>query len=383
MNLLHRLQDHFRGVLTEWAADPAPYLAMIKPVQDARHGDYQANFAMPLAKQLGRKPQELANEIANHLPADGSVERADVAGPGFVNIRFNSTWLSDQVRTLAADARLGVDLTLQPRTFVVDYSSPNVAKPLHVGHLRSTIIGDSLARILRFLGHRVISDNHVGDWGTQFGILLYGYKHFRDEAALKADPVREMARVYIHVRNLMKADDEEDEGVGPVADAARQETAKLHAGDPENVRLWQMFMPWCNEDIERIYRRLDVHFDHTHGESFYNPMLPGIVDDLLKRGIARESEGAIAVFFGEDEPPALVRKRDGDFHLHDKRPGHHPVPGQRMESRFDAVRCRRTAGVALQEHVRGRTQMGLRQSRTRAYLLRFGIGPESPSTQNA
>ncbi|HZT80532.1 MAG TPA: arginine--tRNA ligase, partial [Gemmataceae bacterium] len=216
-----------------------------------------------------------------------------------------------------------------PKTFVIDYSSPNVAKPMHVGHLRSTIIGDALARLLRFLGHRVIADNHLGDWGTQFGMLLYGYKHFRDEAALKADPVREMARLYVLVREMTKAagEEEEDEkesakskyteaereSARKVLEACRQETAKLHAGDPENVRLWQQFMPWCREDIERIYQRLGVRFDYTHGESFYNPMLPGVVEDLLRKGIAEESKGAIVVFFGENEPPALVRKSDGAF----------------------------------------------------------------------
>src|SRR4029077_12190133 len=199
-----------------------------------------------------------------------------------------------QLRAVASDERLGVEAASPARTYVVDFSSPNVAKPMHVGHLRSTIIGDALARLLRFLGHSVITDNHLGDWGTQFGMLLYGYKHFRNEEALKTDPVREMARLYIQVRQLMDAtdDDAPENLANPIAEAVRQETAKLHAGDPENVRLWQMFMPWCREEIDRIYRRLDVHFDHTHGESFYNPMLPDVVRSLLERGIAQESEGA-------------------------------------------------------------------------------------------
>src|SRR5262249_8022149 len=149
---------------------------------------------------------------------------------------------------------------------------PNVAKPLHVGHLRSTIIGDALTRMLRFCGHRVITDNHLGDWGTQFGMLLYGYKHHRDDKALADDPVHELTRLYILVRNLSKSGDDADEGNSPVAEAARQETAKLHAGDPENVRLWNQFMPWCLQEIDEIYKRLGVHFDQTHGESFYQPM---------------------------------------------------------------------------------------------------------------
>src|SRR5207248_6094880 len=138
-----------------------------------------------------------------------------------------------QIQVMAKDPRLGIPEPADPRSFVLDFSSPNVAKPMHVGHLRSTIIGDSLTRLLRYLGHRVITDNHLGDWGTQFGVLLYGYKHFRDEEALRADPVHELTRLYVHVRNLMKAgeDDEDPEVANPVAEAARQETAKLHAGD--------------------------------------------------------------------------------------------------------------------------------------------------------
>src|SRR5262249_50581375 len=174
--------------------------------------------------------------------------RAELAGRVLINSHFRTSWLAEQVRRAAADERLGVPKAVTLRTLVIDYSSPNVAKPLHVGHLRSTIIGDALARLFRFQGHRVISDNHLGDWGAQFSILLYGYKHFRDEAALRADPVRELARLYLHVRGLMKSDEDED-AADPVAEAARQETAKLHAGDPENVRLWQMFMPWCMEEI--------------------------------------------------------------------------------------------------------------------------------------
>ena len=219
---------------------------------------------------------------------------------------------------MASDDRLGVAPVEAPRTFVIDFSSPNVAKPMHVGHLRSTIIGDALARLLRFLGHKVITDNHLGDWGTQFGILLYGYKHFLDEKAFETDPVGELARLYVHVRKQIKkivnAQDEEEEAPDdPIARAAREETAKLHAGDPENLRLWQKFMPHCYEEIDRIYRRLDVHFDHTLGESFYHPMLADVVGDLRERGIAQESEGAIAVFFGDKDSPALIQKRDGAY----------------------------------------------------------------------
>jgi arginyl-tRNA synthetase len=324
MNLLTRVQQPFRAALAQLVDNPEPYVAMVRPAQDARFGDYQANCAMPLAKVLGKPPREVAQEIVRRLPADEALESAEVAGPGFINVRLRGDWLAAQLQATARDERLGVGRAAPAKTVVIDYSSPNVAKPMHVGHLRSTIIGDALARLLRFLGHTVIADNHLGDWGTQFGMLLYGYKHFRDEEALKTDPVREMVRLYVIVRNLTRPAEGDEEGSARytpeqvaeaqrVLTAVREETAKLHASDPENVALWNKFMPWCLGEIEPIYERLDVHFQYQHGESSYNPMLPGVVQDLLDKGIARPSEGAIAIFFGENEPPALVRKRDGAF----------------------------------------------------------------------
>jgi arginyl-tRNA synthetase len=309
MSVLDELQGRLRQALGGLVADPGPYVTLLKPAQDPRFGDYQANCAMPLSKALARPSREVAAEIVKRLPLDDVLEPPEVAGPGFINLRLKTAWLSRQVQAMARDERLGVARAEPPRTIVVDYSSPNVAKPMHVGHLRSTIIGDSLARLLRFLGHRVITDNHLGDWGTQFGILLYGYKNFRDEEALKQDPVRELVRLYVHVRGLIGEEDPSD----PVYAACLQETARLHAGDPENVRLWQMFMPWSLEEIEHVYQRLDVHFDHMHGESFYQPMLAGIVRDLEAKGIAQQSQGALVVFVREGEPPAIVRKSDGAF----------------------------------------------------------------------
>ncbi|MCS6851626.1 MAG: arginine--tRNA ligase [Gemmataceae bacterium] len=314
MNLLSLLQEKLTAALTGLVPHPETYGALVRPTQDERHGDYQANAAMPLAKVLGQKPLDVARRIVERLALDDVVEPPAIAGPGFINFRFRSDWLARQLQAAAADDRLGVSSTARPRTVVIDFSSPNVAKPMHVGHLRSTIIGDSLTRLLRFLGHRVITDNHLGDWGTQFGMLLYGYKHYRNEEALRTDPVREMARLYVKVRQEIAAgEDEAEEAANPVAEACRQETAKLHAGDEENVRLWRLFMPWCLADIERIYRRLDVRFDHTLGESFYHPMLADVVQSLLDRGIAQKSEGAVVVWFGANEPPALIRKKDGAF----------------------------------------------------------------------
>jgi arginyl-tRNA synthetase len=319
MNLQHLLEARFQLALTGLVASPEEYQGLVRPTRDPKHGDYQANLAMPLAKALGQKPRDVAMALLSRLNFADCLDTPEVAGPGFINLRFTSAWLGQALVQLAQDERLGVAPVAHPRRIVIDYSSPNVAKPLHVGHLRSTIIGDALTRLLRFLGHIVITDNHLGDWGTQFGILIWGYKNFRDEAALAADPVRELLRIYVLVREKIKAagaaaGDEEEEANNPIAEACRQETAKLHSGDPENVELWKRMMPWCLEDLNRLYRRMGVSpFDHTLGESHYNPELAGIVKDLQAKGIAVPSRGALAIFFGENEPPALVRKGDGAF----------------------------------------------------------------------
>jgi arginyl-tRNA synthetase len=329
MNLLSDLRSLFAPAVAAVSPDPAKvsdYLGMVKPSGDPKNGDYQANFAMAMGKVVGRKPQEVAADLVAKLPKSEMLDSATVAGPGFINLKLSDAWIAKQVQQIAADDRLGVAKAATPKTFVIDYSAPNVAKPLHVGHLRSTIIGDALVRILRFLGHTVIGDNHLGDWGTQFGILIYGYKHHRDDAAYQADPVRELARLYVHVRNLAKVtkDEDEDTAKGDIMDACRAETAKLHAGDPENVGLWKQFMPACLEMLQPIYNRLDVKIDHALGESFYDPMLPGVVNDLLAKGIAAEKNGAVVLPNAagiiketaerdEQEPPQIIRKRDGAF----------------------------------------------------------------------
>ncbi len=317
MNLLALLQDRFQAAASGLVSDTSGIPDTIKPTKEAKFGDYQANCAMALAKQLGKKPRDIAAELVDRLDKTGLAE-PEIAGPGFINIRFHSEWLAQQLQLLAQDDRLGVPPVSQPKNYVVDYSSPNVAKPMHVGHLRSTIIGDALTRLLRFLGHRVITDNHLGDWGTQFGILIYGWKNFLDKEKLEDDPVTEMVRIYILVRNLIKEEggDDEDEGAGgkSIAEACRLETAKLHQGDPENVALWKQMMPWCLAELDRVYHRLGIlPFDHTYGESFYNPVLSEVVKEIKAKGLAQESRGALVVFHGENEPPSLVQKGDGAF----------------------------------------------------------------------
>ncbi|MFO0808112.1 MAG: arginine--tRNA ligase [Gemmataceae bacterium] len=326
MNVLALLQAKFAAALHRLVDDPATYAALVKPAQNAEFGDYQANCAMPLKKVLGGNPRDIAQKIIGRLDLSDELEPPEIAGPGFINLRLRPDWIAAQLRAAAADARLGVGTAATKRTYVIDYSSPNVAKPLHVGHLRSTIIGDALTRLLRFLGHTVITDNHLGDWGTQFGMLLYGYKNYRDDAALKADPVREMVRLYLLVRGLTKGQEDDEGDVTRTPEEAGhyakclQETAKLQAGDPENVALWKQFIPWSMGAITPIYDRLGVSFDHFLGESFYNPMLPSVVEDLLAKKIATESNGAAVVFLkpppedgSEHRADAVVRKKDGAF----------------------------------------------------------------------
>jgi arginyl-tRNA synthetase len=203
MNVLSELQNRFRAALAGLVDDPAEYLAMVRPSQDERFGEYQANFAMSLGKRLGRPPRDVAAEVASRLDVSDICEPPAVAGPGFINLRIKSDWLSGVLASAVRDERLAIEPVANPRTYVIDYSSPNVAKPMHVGHIRSTVIGDALKRTLRFLGHQVIADNHIGDWGTQFGMILYGYKHFVDQARYKTHLVEELSRLYRLVSQLV------------------------------------------------------------------------------------------------------------------------------------------------------------------------------------
>ena len=338
VNLRSALRQAFRVALEGFSrdgvaaiqADELPGLVeQVRETADAKFGDYSGTMAMALAKKAGKKPRDVAVEIIRRLEAapgyaDLFEPPGDPVGPGFINVRVKDEALAAAVARAVADDRLGVAAVEKPLTVVVDFSSPNVAKPMHVGHIRSTVIGDALARILRFRGHHVITDNHLGDWGTQFGMILWGWKHCRDDAAFAADPTAELGRLYRLVRKVADAKPEEL-AADPVAaalaakhpDAGREvlaETARLHEGDPENRALWSQFMPVCRGEIDRIYARLQVTFDHTLGESFFQPMLAATVDDLVAKGLARESRGAIGVFLrGDDAPPLLIRKADGAF----------------------------------------------------------------------
>ena len=288
---------------------PEGFQVQVESAADLRFGDYQSNAAMILAKRLRTNPREFAAKLIEVMEL-GDLAVADIAGPGFINFRVTHSAWSKRMSALLGDNRLGVALASPVQTIVVDFSAPNVAKPMHVGHIRSTIIGDSLSRIARFLGHEVITDNHIGDWGTQFGMIIHGWKTVLKESDLEADPVAELLRVYRTVNALCGKDD-------AVRETCKQELVKLQGGDAENLKIWEKCVDLSKQGLQGIYDRLDVGFDHWYGESFYNDRLAPLVDEMLESGVARESEGAVCVFFDGDakldEKPAIVRKADGGF----------------------------------------------------------------------
>jgi arginyl-tRNA synthetase len=380
MRILDLIKERFASALRPLVSNSEVHASRLARARDPRFGDYQANLAMGLAKELGRDPSSLAHDIVRQLQIDDLCESVEVAGKGFINLTLRKSWIEHQTSQLAGDARLGVAVVDAPKTYIIDYSSPNVAKPMHVGHIRSTVIGDSIKRILHFVGHRTIADNHLGDWGTQFGMVIYGYKHFADRAAFARLPVAELGRLYRRVQQIIgyqqalgqraelqskatqaemrwnqsraaAAQDPKQEKQAKSAektweaaqhelrsclekiDAFRQdasllsdanehpdleqrvqaETARLHAGDLENRKLWETFLPFCLEEIHQVYRRLDIHFDYELGESYYNDMLPGVVRDLIDRKLASDSDGAICVFLEGYDAPMIIRKKDGAF----------------------------------------------------------------------
>ena len=279
----------------------------VVPATSEQFGEYQCNHAMSLAKALKKPPRQIAEAVVRTAGGHEAVDRLEVAGPGFINIYLKTVWLAQSATQVLDDPRLGVPADGQGHTVVLDYSSPNVAKPMHIGHIRSTVIGNALDRLHRFLGYRVIADNHLGDWGTQFGIIILGYRHFADQVALASEPVEELERVYVKSYERSKQDES-------WMTQARQELVKLQAGDPENRRLWEEFVRLSMGEFEHIYKRLDVSFDLVRGESFYNDYLGGVVRELKEKGLARESEGALVAFLDEEKlPPCIVLKSDGGF----------------------------------------------------------------------
>jgi arginyl-tRNA synthetase len=312
------LQAAVHAILPD--ADAATIL--VRPCEP-KFGDYQSNSLMSLARTRKLNPRQLATDVLARLDVSELCEKVEIAGAGFLNFRLKKLVLTQVLESAARGEHLFFAPAAQPKTIAIDFSSPNVAKPMHVGHIRSTGIGDALQRTLRLLGHRVITDNHIGDWGTQFGKLLLGWKQILDRAALDRDAIAELERLY-------KTINAECDANPARLEEAKAELVKLQAGDAENITIWQEMIRLSQIQFATIYARLGVKFDVALGESFYNPWLGGVVDDLLKRGIARESEGAVGVFSDGSQPPkadpflvyrdgewmadpALVRKSDGGF----------------------------------------------------------------------
>jgi arginyl-tRNA synthetase len=282
-------------------------------VERSNKADLQTAAALQLAKKLKQKPQELAEVIRAGLAGHEAIAKAEVAGPGFVNLTLRDEWLRAHANEALQLRRRG-----QGQRVVIDYSSPNLAKPMHIGHIRSTVIGDALKRVLRAVGYEVIADNHLGDWGTQFGKLIVAYRKWLDKEALERDPIAELLRLYIKFQEESKTKEDDEEGVSPLLQEARAELVKVQKGDAENRALWQQLVDVSMHEFDRVYQRLDVQFDVVLGESFYNDRLADTVQLLCDKGIAEPSQGALVVFFkkadgSEEMPPAIVRKADGGF----------------------------------------------------------------------
>ncbi|TWT74935.1 arginine--tRNA ligase [Allorhodopirellula solitaria] len=399
MNLSAYFRARFQTALSSLTDDPAPYAGMIRVAADPKFGDYQSNACMSLGKKVGKAPREVAAIVVDQLDVAAVCEQPEIAGPGFINLRVRDEFLSQSLFGMLHHERAGVEPADHREKILIDYSSPNVAKPMHVGHIRSTVIGAALANMFRYVGHEVITDNHLGDWGTQFGIIIYGYKHFGDADTVASDPVPELAKLYRLTNELIeytkakaslstlqgklgeaetfaktesqaagaaaetaskaaesesKAAAKESKKASKAAQAAQRrvaavqseiesakakvdaveadpklaaiaaehpdvpaavlrETAKMHEGDAENRALWEKFLPHCKDEINRVYDRLGVSFDHTLGESFYHDRLPGVVETLDKLGLTTESDGAVCVFLEGFESPMIIQKRDGAY----------------------------------------------------------------------
>ena len=284
---------------------------IVKETNDPKFGDYQINGVLPLAKSLKKNPREIASSVVAQLESGGMFDAPEIAGPGFINLRIADAWLGNQLALAAQDSqRVGVEPVSEPQRVVIDFSSPNVAKKMHVGHLRSTIIGDTISRVLTFVGHDVVRDNHIGDWGTQFGTLIWAWRNSGEELTPEDATIDILEGLYKAGTAAAKEDPN-------VADACRAELAKLQAGDEENKALWDTFIAISRREAESIYARLNVEFDTWHGESFYNDDLPGVIETLAESKLAREDDGAMVVFFPESKElsdhPFLVRKKDGAF----------------------------------------------------------------------
>jgi arginyl-tRNA synthetase len=299
-----RLRDAVVAVLGEDHRDADPVL---RPSQNPKFGDFQANLAMALAKRLGQKPRELAEKLTAAMDPGGLFSAVDVAGPGFINLTLDPAVLSDAAAAMLADPQLGVVPADPPRHVVVDYASPNLAKEMHIGHLRSTIIGDALARVFDALGHRVTRQNHIGDWGTQFGMLL---EHLIEQgwSAEASGGIADLNALY---QEAKKRDDADPD----FAERARQRVVALQAGDADSRAIWQQLIGESLRHMNEVFARLGVQLndDDLRAESFYNDALPEVCAELEREGVAEVSDRALCVFVEGEEAPLIIRKSDGGY----------------------------------------------------------------------
>jgi len=302
-----------QALVAAFGADLAEVDPMLVPASNPKFGDYQANLALPLAKRLGQQPRAIAQAIVAQLDVSDICDQPEIAGPGFINLRLKPAYLEAQLSAMQADSRLGVEVTKNPKREIVDFSSPNIAKEMHVGHLRSTIIGDSIARILEFRGHDVLRLNHVGDWGTQFGMLITYLREVYPEALTTANALDIGDLVEFYKKAKKRFDEDE-----AFQQKARQEVVKLQAGAEDTLHAWKLLCEQSRTEFQVIYDLLDIKVQER-GESFYNPLLPQVVEDLEKAGLLVEDQGAKVVFLEgftnrEGEPlPLIVKKSDGGY----------------------------------------------------------------------
>lgn len=308
--LKQRFQTALASVFGRDFAEVDPLLGVST---QSKFGDYQANVALPLSKQLKRPPRDVAQTIVEALQVDDLCESPEVAGPGFINLTLKPSYLEQWLRQIQSDARLGIEPVPQPERVVVDFSSPNIAKEMHVGHLRSTIIGDAIARILEFRGHKVLRLNHVGDWGTQFGMLITYLREACPEALTTSDAVDLGDLVAFYKKAKQRFDEDE-----AFKEAARQAVVKLQSGDAESLKAWQLLCDQSRREFQVIYDWLDIELTER-GESFYNPYLPEVLSGLQDANLLVEDDGAQCVFLEgftnkDGNPmPLIVQKSDGAF----------------------------------------------------------------------
>ena len=309
-----QLKEKFeQALVAAFGAELAGTDPILVPASNPKFGDYQSNVSLSLSKKLGQPPRSIAEQIVQNLDVADLCEAPSIAGPGFINLTLKPAYLEAQLRQMQTDERLGIPLTKQPKRAIVDFSSPNIAKEMHVGHLRSTIIGDSIARVLEFQGHNVLRLNHVGDWGTQFGMLITYLRESYPNALTQADALDLGDLTAFYKRAKQRFDEDE-----AFRETSRQEVVKLQSGDPETLKAWKLLCEQSRQEFQVIYDLLDIKVTER-GESFYNSLLPKVVEDLDKAGLLVEDQGAQCVFLEgftnkEGDPlPLIVQKTDGGY----------------------------------------------------------------------